>query len=160
MTYRIGHGFDIHRFSDDPSRKLMLGGVLFEGQRGLEGHSDADAVIHALCDALLGAAGLGDLGQHFPDSDPAFADADSSQLLAHVVSLVHSNDWVIVNADVTVLAETPKLAPHRKAMATRLSELTSAPISIKATTMERLGPIGEGLGLAAEAVALLQNGQL
>ncbi len=159
MTYRIGHGFDLHRFSDDPNRKLMLGGVHLEGHRGLNGHSDADAVIHALCDALLGAAGLGDLGVHFPDNDPTYQDADSSGLLQHVVSLLHGEGWVIVNADVTVLAETPKLSPHRQEMESRLSQITGAPISVKATTMERLGPIGEGLALGAEAVALLQNGQ-
>ncbi|MEI6700719.1 MAG: 2-C-methyl-D-erythritol 2,4-cyclodiphosphate synthase [Actinomycetota bacterium] len=158
MTYRIGHGFDLHRFSDESDRPLMLGGIFIPDHRGLTGHSDADAVIHALCDALLGAAGLGDLGTHFPESDPTFKDADSTVLLREVVSLIHGHGWKIANADVTVLAETPKLAPHRRDMEEKLSSITRAPISIKATTMERLGPIGEGLALAAEAVALLQNG--
>ena len=154
---RIGHGFDLHRVSDDPSRVLILGGVTILGAPGLVGHSDADVVTHALCDALLGAAGLGDIGMHFPDTDPTWAGADSLALLAHVVSLVHAEGWTIANADITVIAEAPKLAPHRLAMQERMSGVTRAPISVKATTMERLGPIGEGLALAAEAVALLEG---
>jgi len=154
---RIGHGFDLHRVSDDPERQLVLGGVTIAGAPGLIGHSDADVVTHALCDALLGAAGLGDIGMHFPDTDPTWAGADSLALLAHVVSLVHAKGWTIANGDITVIAEAPKLAPHRLAMQERLSGVTRAPISIKATTMERLGPIGEGLALAAEAVALLEG---
>lgn len=154
---RVGQGFDLHRVSDDPSRRLLLGGVHFEGAPGLVGHSDADVVAHALCDALLGATGLGDLGTHFPDTDPRYAGADSMTLLAEVVSLVHAEGWTIANGDVTVLAEVPKIGPRRAEIEANLERVVRAPISVKATTMERLGPIGEGLALAASAVVLLEG---
>jgi 2-C-methyl-D-erythritol 2,4-cyclodiphosphate synthase len=157
MTMRIGHGFDLHRFSDDPQRVLVLGGITIAGHRGLIGHSDADAICHAICDALLSAAQLGDLGSHFPDTDPKWAGSDSTVLLGEVVGLVHAAGWSIANCAVTVLAETPKMNPHRHAMQTVLGQLVGAPVSISATTMEKLGPIGEGQCLAAEAVALLER---
>lgn len=158
MTFRIGHGFDLHRFSDDPSRPLILGGVEIPDHRGLIGHSDADAICHAICDALLSAAQLGDLGTHFPDTDEQWSGVASTLLLRDVVSLVHAQGWTIANCAVTVLAETPKMKSHREAMQDRLSAIVAAPVSISATTMEKLGPIGEGLCLAAEAVALLEKG--
>ena len=110
---RVGQGFDIHRFSDDPERRLVLGGVVFEGSPGLHGHSDADVIAHAVADALLGAAALGDIGQHFPDTDPRWKDADSLALLAHVGILVRAAGWTIGNVDCSVVCEVPKLAPHR-----------------------------------------------
>ena len=153
---RIGHGFDLHRLVE--GRRLMLGGVHIEHDRGLLGHSDADAALHAISDALLGAAGLGDIGQHFPDTDPAYQDADSVRLLAHVAALVREAGWAIGNLDVTIIAQAPKLAPHMAAMrqATAAAlDIAPALINYKATTTEKLGPIGEGLAIAAEAVALL-----
>ena len=116
MTMRIGHGFDLHRFSDDPSRLLVLGGVTIAGHRGLVGHSDADAICHALCDALLSAAQLGDLGTHFPDTDPKWSGVASTLLLQEVVALVHGEGWSIANGAITVLAETPKMKPHSTEM--------------------------------------------
>jgi 2-C-methyl-D-erythritol 2,4-cyclodiphosphate synthase len=153
MTPRVGLGFDIHPFSDDPARRLVLGGVPFEG-RGLAGHSDADPVAHAVTDALLGAAGLGDIGSHFPDDDPAYANADSMELLARVVQGV-TTDYEIGNVDVSVVTEAPKLAPHRQEMQTRLSEVVGAPVSVKAKRAESLGALGRGEGIACLAVALL-----
>jgi 2-C-methyl-D-erythritol 2,4-cyclodiphosphate synthase len=158
MTMRIGHGFDLHRFSDDPARVLVLGGITIDGHRGLIGHSDADAICHAIADALLSAAQLGDLGQHFPDTDPQWKGVASTLLLREVVGLVHANGWSVANCAVTVLAETPKMKPHRAAIQELLESIVGAPVSVSATTMERLGPIGEGLCLAAEAVALLEKG--
>ena len=122
MTVRIGQGFDVHRFTDDPDRPLVLGGVTFPGEPGLEGHSDADVIAHAAADALLGAAGLGDLGQHFPDSDPAWAGADSLRILAASAAMVREAGWEIGNVDVSVVCETPKLAPHRATMERNLSD--------------------------------------
>jgi 2-C-methyl-D-erythritol 2,4-cyclodiphosphate synthase len=150
---RVGTGFDIHPFSDDPKRRLVLGGVEMEGP-GLAGHSDADAVAHAVADALLGAAGLGDIGSHFPDTDPSLADADSMGLLASVVSAVRvAHD--IGNVDVTVVAETPKISPRREEMQQRLSEVVGAPVSIKGKRAESLGAIGRREGVACFAVALI-----
>ncbi|MEI6453670.1 MAG: 2-C-methyl-D-erythritol 2,4-cyclodiphosphate synthase [Actinomycetes bacterium] len=154
---RIGQGFDIHRFSDDPDRPLVLAGVTIPGSAGLAGHSDADAATHALCDALLGAAGLGDLGTFFPDQDPSFAGADSLELLRQVMLLVAESGFEAINGDITVVAERPKLAPHREAMVATLSEITACPISVKASTAEGLGPIGTGEGIAAMAVVLLME---
>ena len=127
MRVRVGQGFDIHRFTDDPDRPLILGGVLYPNERGLEGHSDADAIAHAAADALLGAAGLGDLGQHFPDTDPAFAGIDSLSLLATVAGMVRAAGWEIGNVDVSVVCEVPRLAPNRAAMERNLSGAADAP---------------------------------
>jgi 2-C-methyl-D-erythritol 2,4-cyclodiphosphate synthase len=157
MSMRVGHGFDIHPFSDDPERKLVLGGIAFPGERGLVGHSDADVIAHACADAVLGAAGLGDLGRHFPDSDPTWAGADSLRLFAEVVRLATVAGWSVVNVDCTVVAEAPRIAPHREAMENALSTVAGAPVTVKATTAERLGAIGRGEGIAAQAVALLED---
>ncbi len=154
---RVGQGFDIHRTSDDPSRPLVLGGVTIPGALGLVGHSDADVVTHAIADALLGAAGLGDLGQHFPDTDPGTEGVRSIELLTDVLGLIRAAGYTVGNVDATVVAEAPKLAPHRAAMEASLSAIVGAPVSIKATTMERLGPIGAGEAIAAMAVVLLEG---
>lgn len=153
---RIGHGFDIHPFSDDPGRQLVLGGVVFEGERGLAGHSDADAIAHACTDAALGAAGLGDIGTLFPDTDDAFAGADSIELLAEAVARVHEAGYRIVNIDCTVVAERPKLAPKREQMQQRLSEAAQAPVTVKGKRGEGLGALGRAEGIACFAVALLR----
>ena len=155
MTGRVGQGFDAHVFSDDPRRRLMLGGVHIEEGPGLAGHSDADVLVHALADALLGAAGLGDLGDLFPSEDPAWAGADSVDLLAEVVRRVEEAGYRPSNADCTVVAEQPRLAPHRGAMAERLTKAIGAPVSVKATSTDGLGAIGRGEGVAAVAVVLL-----
>ena len=156
MAVRVGMGFDVHAFSDDPARTLVLGGVELAGERGLAGHSDADVITHAVCDALLGAAGLGDLGDHFPDTDPAWAAAHSLRLLGRVVELVGAEGWRAANVDCTVVLEAPRLAPHRPAMQERLSSVVGAPVSVKATTMEGLGALGRGEGVACWAVALVE----
>ncbi|HEX6393311.1 MAG TPA: 2-C-methyl-D-erythritol 2,4-cyclodiphosphate synthase [Acidimicrobiales bacterium] len=153
MNPRVGLGFDVHPFSDDPSRSLVLGGVDF-GTPGLAGHSDADAVAHAIADALLGAAGLGDIGEHFPDNDPAYQGIDSIELLGRVVLSV-STHYEIGNVDVTVVLEAPKLAPHRTEMQRRLGEVLGAPVSVKAKRAESLGALGRREGIACFAVALL-----
>jgi 2-C-methyl-D-erythritol 2,4-cyclodiphosphate synthase len=155
MSMRVGHGFDVHAFSDDRDRVLVLGGVTFAGERGLAGHSDADVVAHACADALLGAAGLGDLGRHFPDTDPRWADANSLTLLTEVVRMVAEAGWAVANVDCTVLAEAPRLAPRREAMEQGLTAAVAAPVTVKATTAEGLGAIGRGEGIAAQAVVLL-----
>jgi 2-C-methyl-D-erythritol 2,4-cyclodiphosphate synthase len=157
VTVRIGQGFDVHAFSDDPERRLVLGGVEVGGSPGLAGHSDADAVAHALSDAVLGAAGLGDLGRHFPDTDPAWAGADSLTLLGHVVGLAAQAGLRAVNADCTVVAERPRLAPHGVTMAERLGAVLGAPVSVKATRAEGLGAIGRVEGIACLAVVLLES---
>ena len=154
---RVGQGFDAHPFSDDAGRRLVLGGVTLPGERGLAGHSDADVVAHAVADALLGAAGLGDLGTHFPDTDQAWAGADSLALLAEVVRLVARSGWRPANADCSVVLDAPRLAPHRQAMEERLSGAVGAPVSVKATRPEGLGALGRGEGIACWAVALLQG---
>jgi 2-C-methyl-D-erythritol 2,4-cyclodiphosphate synthase len=153
---RIGQGIDIHRFSEDPHRPLVLGGVLIEGARGLGGHSDADAVCHALADAILGALGLGDLGRHFPDTDPAWEGADSLALLTHVVRMAAGEGYACVNGDCTVVADTPRLAPHTAAMAERLGAVVGAPISVKATRAEGIGALGRAEGIACLAVVLME----
>jgi 2-C-methyl-D-erythritol 2,4-cyclodiphosphate synthase/2-C-methyl-D-erythritol 4-phosphate cytidylyltransferase len=152
---RVGQGFDIHRFSDDPSRPLVLGGVVFEGARGLHGHSDADAVAHAVTDALLGAAGLGDIGEHFPDTDPQWKGADSLELLRHAASLVREGGWRVGNVDCSVVCEAPKLAPRRAEMQQRLSEATGAPVTVKGRRAEGLGALGRQEGIACWAVAVI-----
>ena len=156
---RIGQGIDIHRFSDSPDRPLILGGITITGAgaRGLEGHSDADAVAHAVADAVLGAAGLGDLGRHVPDTDPRWRGADSMTILAGMVALAASAGWVPVNADCTVLAEQPKLAPFAVRMSERMGEVLGAPVNVKATRAEGLGALGRAEGIACTAVVLLRS---
>ena len=153
MIPRIGQGFDIHPFSDDPDRKMVLGGVEFPGP-GLAGHSDADVVSHAIADALLGAAGMGDIGSHFPDTDPTYENVDSTELLARVVLSV-SELFVIGNVDTTVILESPKIAPQRAAMQKRLEDIVGAPVSVKGKRGEGLGAIGRSEGVACLAVAVL-----
>jgi 2-C-methyl-D-erythritol 2,4-cyclodiphosphate synthase len=157
MVMRVGMGFDVHRFADDPSRPLVLGGVHLPGERGLAGHSDADAVTHAVADALLGACGLGDLGRHFPDTDAAWAGADSLAILAWVMGMVAGEGWSPANVDCTVLLEAPRLAPHRDEMERRLGEVVGAPVSVKATRAEGLGALGRGEGVACWAVSLAER---
>jgi len=154
---RVGLGFDVHAFSDDPSRPLVLGGVTFSGERGLAGHSDADVVAHAVGDALLGAGGLGDLGRHFPETDPAWSGADSLAILGRVMDLVGDAGWSPGNVDCTVLLEAPRLAPHRDQMSRLLRQVVGADVSIKATRAEGLGAVGRGEGVACWAVALIER---
>lgn len=155
LGIRVGQGFDVHPFSDDAARALVLGGVRFPGARGLAGHSDADVVAHAVTDALLGAAGLGDIGQHFPDSDPAFAGADSIDLLRRAVADVRDVGWEPQNADCTVVLEAPKLAPRRDEIEVRLAVTVGAPVTVKAKRPEGLGALGRTEGIACFAVALV-----
>jgi 2-C-methyl-D-erythritol 2,4-cyclodiphosphate synthase len=157
LSVRIGQGIDIHRFSEDPRRPLVLGGVVIEGGRGLGGHSDADAVCHAISDAVLGAVGLGDLGRHFPDTDPVWEGANSVELLTEVVRMARAEGYACVNADCTVVADTPRLAPHTEAMTTKLSAVLEAPVSVKATRAEGLGALGRAEGIACLAVVLLEQ---
>jgi 2-C-methyl-D-erythritol 4-phosphate cytidylyltransferase/2-C-methyl-D-erythritol 2,4-cyclodiphosphate synthase len=152
---RVGQGFDIHRFSDDPTRPLVLGGVVFEGARGLHGHSDADAAAHAVTDALLGASGLGDIGEQFPDTDPRWKGADSLDLLRQAATLVRGEGWRIGNVDCSVVCETPKLAPHRAEMQRRLSDAAGAPVTVKGRRAEGLGALGRQEGIACWAVAVI-----
>lgn len=160
MTLRIGNGFDVHRFSTDPSRPLVLGGVRFPDGPGLEGHSDADAIAHAVADALLGPAGLGDIGQLFPDTDERWRGADSLELLAEVVRRVRDAGWEPVNVDCSVIAERPKLAPHKDEMQRRLSEVVGAPVTVAGRRAERLGALGRVEGIACLASALIQATEL
>jgi 2-C-methyl-D-erythritol 2,4-cyclodiphosphate synthase len=153
---RIGQGIDVHRFSDDPHRPLVLGGIVIEGARGLGGHSDADAVCHALADAVLGAVGLGDLGHHFPDTDPVWEGADSVTLLTQVMVMAAEQGYVCTNADCTVIADAPRLAPYTEAMIAKLSVVLGGPVSIKATRAEGLGALGRAEGIAAMAVVLME----
>jgi 2-C-methyl-D-erythritol 2,4-cyclodiphosphate synthase len=155
LTVRVGQGFDVHPFSDDPNRPLVLGGVVFDGERGLEGHSDADAVAHAVTDALLGAAGLGDIGQHFPDTDPALAGADSIGLLRQAVADVRAAGWEPGNVDCTVVLEAPALAPRRDEVQRTLSDAVGAPVTVKGKRAEGLGALGRREGIACFAVALV-----
>ncbi len=154
---RIGQGIDIHPFSEDPHRPLVLGGVFIEGGRGLGGHSDADAVCHAISDAVLGAVGLGDLGRHFPDTDPVWEGANSVELLTEVVRMARAEGYACVNADCTVVADAPRLAPHTEAMTAKLSAVLDAPVSVKATRAEGLGALGRAEGIACLAVVLLEH---
>jgi 2-C-methyl-D-erythritol 2,4-cyclodiphosphate synthase len=157
MASRVGIGYDIHRFA--AGRALRLGGIEFPGEPGLDGHSDADAALHAVADALLGAAGLGDIGDHFPPTDERWRDADSGELLKLVVELVAARH-TIVNVDLTVVGERPRIAPRRAEMRRRLAELLGVNelrVNIKATTNEGLGALGRGEGLAALAVAALEE---
>lgn len=159
MRLRIGHGFDVHAFAaPEDGRPLMLGGVSVPDDRGLAGHSDADVVIHALMDALLGALRQGDIGQLFPDTDPVYAGADSRRLLRRVAYLVREEGWQVVDADCTIAAQVPKLAPYRAAMRMAMAEALGIPVEhmgVKATTTERLGFVGREEGIAAWAVCLL-----
>jgi 2-C-methyl-D-erythritol 2,4-cyclodiphosphate synthase len=153
---RVGLGIDIHRFAPaDEDRPLVLGGVTFDGEPGLTGHSDADVVAHACIDALLGAAGLGDIGEHFPESDDRWAGADSLLLLAEAARMVRDAGWAPSNVDCSVVLEAPKLAPRRAEMEARLSAAAGAPVTVKATRPERLGSLGAAEGIAAVAVALV-----
>ena len=154
---RIGHGYDVHRFG--PGDAVILGGVRIPHDRGLVAHSDGDVLIHAICDALLGAIGQGDIGRHFPDSDPANAGVDSRLLLRQVMQLVSAGGWVLANLDSTLVAEAPKMAPHIPAMRVHLAaDLGAAEgrVNVKATTTEKLGFTGRGEGIAAHAVVLLE----
>ena len=155
---RVGQGFDIHPFSDDPARPMMLAGVEFPGP-GLAGHSDADVIAHAVTDAFLGAAGLGDIGSHFPDTDPALQGADSIELLRAAVVGVRSAGWTPLNADCSVVLDAPKLAPVRGEMQDRLSEAVGAPVTIKGKRPEGIGALGRGDGIACWAVALVARTQ-
>ena len=153
---RIGHGFDVHKFG--PGDHVVLGGVSIPYEHGLLAHSDGDVLIHALCDALLGAAGLGDIGKHFPDTDPEFEGADSRNLLRHVVGLLKAEGWAVGNIDSTLVAQAPKMAPHIEAMRAHLAadlEVDISAVNVKATTTEKLGFTGRKEGIAAHAVALL-----
>ncbi len=155
---RIGHGYDLHRLAE--GRALYLGGVRIDSTRGLLGHSDGDVVLHAICDALLGAMGAGDIGQHFPDTDERFRGTPSGKLIQHVAGLLEQEGWKIGNIDVTVCAEQPKLAPFRHAIRNRIAELLNVPItaiSVKAKTNEGMDAIGRGEAISATAVALLQD---
>jgi len=155
---RIGHGYDVHRLTE--GRKLILGGVEVPFEKGLLGHSDADVLTHAVMDALLGAAGLGDIGRHFPDTDPAYAGADSLGLLDHVMVLLKENGWRVENVDATILAQRPKLAgyiPEMREKLARHMELSPGQVNVKATTEEGLGFTGAGEGVAAHAVCLLEK---
>ncbi|MEN9418289.1 MAG: hypothetical protein RI988_1909 [Pseudomonadota bacterium] len=153
---RIGEGWDIHALVE--GRPLMLGGVHVPYAKGLLGHSDADALLHAVTDAVLGAAGLGDIGRHFPDTDPAFRGADSSRLLGEAMQRVRAAGWELVNVDATIVAQAPRLASHIPAMCARIAEVLQVPaaaVNVKAKTAERMGPVGAGEAIEARAVCLL-----
>ena len=152
---RVGNGFDVHAWSDDPGRVLVLGGVTFAGEPGLAGHSDADVVAHACTDALLGAAGLGDIGSLFPDTDDRWRDADSVGLLAEAARQVRAAGWNPQNVDCTVVLDAPKLAPAREEMQRRLAEAVGAPVTVKGKRTEGVGALGRGEGIVAWAVALV-----
>lgn len=158
MKIRIGHGFDVHRLL--AGRKLWLGGIQIDHDKGLDGHSDADVLIHAICDAMLGALALGDIGTHFPDTDPKFKDIDSKQLLVEVNEMLHAKGWGIGNLDTTIVAQQPRLSPYIKEMSGTLADLLKISvenISIKASTTEGLGFEGRGEGISAHAVVLIQK---
>ena len=156
--YRVGHGFDMHRFRR--GRKLVLGGIEIPHHSGLAGHSDTDVLLHAVINALLGAVGAGDIGSHFPESDPRYKGIASTKLLSHVLTIVRRKKFQLVNIDITLIAQEPKLAPYYDAMKTNLSaclDLDASRVNIKAATTEKLGSIGERKGMAAAAVALLRG---
>ncbi|HLA41581.1 MAG TPA: 2-C-methyl-D-erythritol 2,4-cyclodiphosphate synthase [Candidatus Glassbacteria bacterium] len=153
---RIGEGYDIHRL--EQGRRLVIGGVQVPYELGLAGHSDADVLLHAITDSLLGAAALGDIGRHFPDDDPVFKNSDSAVLLAEVVRKIKAQGYEIINIDSTVIAQQPKLAPHIDSIRSRVAEILGvavAAVSVKAKTNEKMGPVGRGEGIAARAVALV-----
>ncbi len=156
MNIRIGEGWDVHALV--VGRPLILGGVRIPYDKGLQGHSDADALLHAITDALFGAAGLGDIGRHFPDTDEAFRGADSAVLLAEAVRRVAAAGWRIVNVDSTIVAQAPKLAPHIESIRARVAEVlgvAAGAVNVKAKTAEKMGPVGEGRSIEARAVVLL-----
>ncbi|MED3843179.1 2-C-methyl-D-erythritol 2,4-cyclodiphosphate synthase [Geobacillus stearothermophilus] len=156
--FRIGQGFDVHQLVE--GRPLIIGGVHIPHEKGLLGHSDADVLLHAVADACLGAIGAGDIGRHFPDDDPRYKDADSTELLAHVWTLVRKEGYALVNADCTIIAQKPKMAPYieeMKAVIARLLEAERTQVNVKATTTEKLGFTGRGEGIAAQAVVLLKK---
>lgn len=156
--FRVGNGFDVHAFAED--RPLIIGGIEIPYEKGLIGHSDADVLLHTVADACLGAIGEGDIGRHFPDTDPNFKDADSAKLLQHVWKLVRNKGYKLVNIDCIVMAQKPKMAPHIEKMQERIAELLEASIeqvNVKATTTERLGFVGREEGIASQAVVLLQK---
>lgn len=155
---RVGQGFDIHRHTDEPDRVLVLGGCRFDDAPGLVGHSDADVPAHAAADALLGAAGLGDLGSHFPDTDPQWAGADSIEILSLVAKLVTDAGWSIGNIDVKVVCERPKLAPRKDEMERNLTAAVGAPVTVAGRRAEGLGALGRREGIAAWAVAVVSSG--
>jgi 2-C-methyl-D-erythritol 2,4-cyclodiphosphate synthase len=159
MDWRIGEGWDVHALV--PGRRLVLGGVQIAHTTGLLGHSDADVLLHAITDAVLGAAGLGDIGRHFPDNNPQFKGADSSVLLAEAMRRVRAQGWELVNVDSTIVAQAPKLAPHMPAIAAGVARALGVPVdrvNVKGKTAEKLGPVGQGQSIEARAVALLQRG--
>jgi len=156
MNMRIGHGFDVHQLV--VGRKCIIGGVEIAFEKGLDGHSDADVLLHAICDALLGAAGLGDIGKHFPPSNNKFKGIDSRELLRHVVALLKAKSYVVNNVDATVICEAPKLSPHTAQMCANIAAdcvVDISQINVKATTTEKLGFTGRGEGIAAEAVCTI-----
>ncbi len=158
MNIRVGEGWDVHALVE--GRKLILGGVEIPYEKGLLGHSDADALLHAITDALFGAAGLGDIGRHFPDTDPGFKGADSSVLLAEAAARVRAQGWSIGNIDSTIVAQAPRMAPHIPAMRERIAALlglSADQVNVKAKTAEKLGPVGQGLSIEARAVVLLSR---
>ena len=155
-AFRVGHGFDVHQLVE--GRALIIGGVKMDYARGLLGHSDADVLLHAICDALLGAAGLGDIGKHFPDSDARFKGIDSRELLRHVAAKISAEGFSVGNVDATIIAEAPRMAPHIGAMVANIASdlgVAASQVNVKATTTEKLGFTGRGEGIAAEAVCLL-----
>ncbi len=155
---RVGMGYDVHRFKD--GGEVVLGGVKIDYEQGLEAHSDGDVVLHALCDALLGAAALGDIGKHFPDTDPEFKGADSRVLLRHVYRIVQARGYQLVNADMTIIAQAPKMAPHITAMCRNIADDLTVDvdcINVKATTTEKLGFEGRKEGIAVQAIVLIEK---
>lgn len=162
MQLRIGHGYDVHRFADnaEPDAHVIIGGVPIAHTRSLLAHSDGDVLVHALCDALLGALALGDIGRHFPDSDPRYRNCSSLLLLQQVLTLVRAEGWEVANADTTLVAQAPRFAPHVQGMRETLAQamgIDTAQVSVKATTTEGLGFTGRGEGIACHAVTLLQR---
>ncbi|QJR15501.1 2-C-methyl-D-erythritol 2,4-cyclodiphosphate synthase [Usitatibacter palustris] len=158
MSIRVGQGFDVHQLV--AGRKLVIGGVTIPFDKGLLGHSDADVLLHAICDALLGAAALGDIGKHFPDSDPKYKGIDSRELLRHVAALVKSKGYAVGNVDATIIAEAPRMAPHIAQMVANIAAdlgVDAGAVNVKATTTEKLGFTGRGEGIAAQAIAGLEG---
>lgn len=158
MTFRIGQGYDVHRFG--PGDHILLCGVAVPHSQGVVAHSDGDVAIHALCDALLGALALGDIGVHFPDTNPVYKNADSCTLLSHVYQLIIQKGWQLANTDITIIAESPKVSPYREKMRERLADVLRVSldtVSVKATTTEKLGFEGRKEGIAAQAVVLLEK---
>ncbi len=156
--FRIGQGFDVHQLTED--RPLIIGGITIPYEKGLLGHSDADVLLHTIADACLGAIGAGDIGKHFPDTDPNFKDADSAKLLDHVYRIVKESGYELVNIDCTIMAQKPKMAPYIEDMKARIAEIlqsTTDRVNVKATTTEKLGFVGRGEGIASQAVVLLKR---